>query len=265
MAIFLLKKYIMDISVIVPAYNEEKYIKKCLKSIKGQKTKLDYELIVSDCKSTDRTLKIAKRYADKIVIDDKKGAFCARNKGVLLAKDKILIFVDADTEVHSDYLESAWKKFNSDSSLAGLSYSFKFSKQTPALIFAEEITNDYLRMKSGLGRATLPGFNTCVLKDKFEKIGGFKDFLLEDTEFSRELLHIGKTEYSSEVKVVTSSRKLERMGLLGTLRYYFELNLIENNIDLRGSNFRPPFKIFRRIKNKIFQKALKNKTYKCIR
>lgn len=255
----------MDISVIVPTLNEEKYIKKCLKSIKKQKTKLDYELIVSDCKSTDRTLKIAKRYADKITIGEKKGAAYARNKGASLAEGGILIFVDADTEISPDYMESAWKKFNSDPSLAGLAYSFKFSKQTPALMFAEEITNDYLRMKSGLGRATLPGFNTCVLKNKFDKIGGYKNFLLEDTELSRELLLIGKTEYSSEIKVITSSRKLERMGLLGTLRYYFELNLIENDIDPRINNFRPPFKILNRIKNKIFQKALKNKTYKCIR
>ncbi len=221
----------MDISVIVPTYNEEKYIKKTLKAIVNQKTKLNYELIVSDCKSADRTVKIAKRYADKIIINDKKSVAYTRNKGASPAKGKILVFIDADTEIYSDYLESAWHRFKNDPSLIGLSYSFKFSKQTPSLIFAEEITNDYLRMKSSLGRATLPGFNTCVLKDKFDKIGGYKNFLLEDTELSRELLLIGKIEYLSDVKVVTSSRKLERMGLLGTLRYYFELNLIENNIN----------------------------------
>lgn len=255
----------MDISVIVPAYNEEKYIENTLKSIINQRTKLRYELIVSDCKSNDQTVKIVKRYTDKIIINDKKGVAYTRNNGALLAKGKILVFVDADTEIFSDYLESAWHKFKNDPSLIGVSYSFRFSKRTPSLIFAEEITNEYLRMKSNLGRATLPGFNTCVLKDKFKKIGGYKNFLLEDAELSRELLLIGKTQYLPAIKVITSSRKLERLGLLGTLRYYFELNLAENNINLRENNFKPPFKTLSKIKNKIFQKAIKNKSYKCVR
>lgn len=255
----------MDISVIVPAYNEEKYIKKCLKSITGQKTKLKYELIVSDCKSTDQTLKIAKRYADKIAISDKKGVAYSRNSGASLAKGEILIFIDADTEIASDYLELAWHKFKNNPSLIGLSFAFKFSKQTPSLIFAEEITNDYLIMKSKLEWTTLPGFNTCVFKDKFWKIGGYKNLLLEDVKLSKELLLIGKTEYLSEKKVITSSRKLEQMGLLGTLRYYFELDLMENNINLMESNIKLPFKTLNKIKKNILQKAIKNKIYKCIR
>lgn len=255
----------MDISVIVPTYNEEKYIKKTLKSIVNQKTDLAYELIVSDCSSDDRTVKIANRYADKIMKDDKKGAAHARNKGASIAKGKILIFIDADTIISPDYLESVWHKFNNDPSLAGISFAFKFSKQTPSLIFTEEIINDYFIMKSELGWTTLPGCNTCVLKDKFKKIGGYNNSLLEDAELSRRLLLIGKTEYSSVKKVITSSRRLEQMGLLGILRYFFELNLVENNINLNDNNFKPPLKALNRIKNKILQKAIKNKDYKCIR
>lgn len=255
----------MDISIIVPAYNEEKYIGKSLRSIRNQKTKLKYELIVSDSKSMDGTLKIAKKYADKIIISGRKGVAHSRNCGALSAKGEILIFIDADTEISPDYLDSVWHKFQNDSSLAGLSYAFKFSKRTPSLLFAEEITNDYLIMKSELGWATLPGFNTCILKDKFKKIGGYKNFLLEDAEFSRELLLIGKSRYLSCKKVITSSRKLEQMGLLGTLRYYLELNLVENNINFMENNFNLPLKTLKRIKNKILEKAIKNKAYKCIR
>lgn len=255
----------MDISVIVPSYNEEKYIEKSLKSIINQKTKLKYELIVSDCRSADQTFKIAKRYTDKIILSNKKGAAHSRNNGASLAKGEILVFIDADTEISSDYLESAWHKFKNNPSLIGLSFAFKFSKQTPYLIFAEEITNDYLIMKSKLGWTTLPGFNTCVLKDKFLKINGYKNFLLEDVKLSKELLFIGKTEYLSDKKVITSSRKLEQMGLLGTLRYYFELDLLENNINLMENNLTLPFKTLNKIKKNILQKAIKNKIYKCIR
>ena len=248
----------MDISVIIPAYNEEKYIEATLRSAKNQKTNLKRELIVVDCKSTDKTVKIAKRYADKIVVSPKRDVAIARNSGAAVARGKKLVFIDSDTEILPDYLEFIYKKFEKTPHLVGLSTSFKFSKQSPKLIFAEEVTNAYLIMRSQIGLATLPGFNTCVLKDKFEKVGGFKSGLLEDVQLSRDLNLLGKTEYLLEKKVITSSRKLERWGLLGTLRYYFELGLVENDFDL-------PFKKVNIVKKKVLEKAMKYKGRKHIR
>jgi len=248
----------MDISVIVPTYNEEKYIETNLKSIKNQKTDLDYEIIVSDCKSVDETVKIAKKYADKIIVCWKRDVAIARNKGASAAKGKILVFIDADTRILPDYLETIFKEFKKIPHLIGLSTSFKFSKQSPKLIFAEEVTNGYLLMRSRISRATLPGFNTCVLKDKFEKIGGFKSSLLEDVQLSKDLNLLGRTEYLPEKKVITSSRKLERMGVLGTLRYYFDLAIVENDIDL-------PFEKIERVKKKVLEKTVKHKDRKHIR
>ena len=248
----------MDISVIVPAYNEEKYIEATLRSVKNQKTSLKRELIVADCKSTDKTVEIAKRYADKIVVSPKRDVAIARNSGAAVARGRKLVFIDSDTEILPDYLEFIYKKFEKTPHLVGLSTSFKFSKQSPKLIFAEEVTNAYLIMRSQIGLATLPGFNTCALKDKFEKVGGFKSGLLEDVQLSRDLNLLGKTEYLLEKKVITSSRKLERWGLLGTLRYYFELGLVENDFDL-------PFKKVNIVKKKVLEKAMKYKERKHIR
>ena len=182
----------------------------------------------------------------------------ARNTGAAIAKGEILIFIDSDTQILSDYLEFIYKKFKKTSHLVGLSASFKFSKQSPKLIFAEEVTNGYLLMRSQIGRTTLPGFNTCVLKDKFKKIGGFKSGLLEDVQLSRDLNLLGKTEYFSEKKVITSSRKLEKWGVLGTLRYYFELGLAESDLDL-------PFERVNDVKNKVLEKAMKYKGRKNVR
>jgi len=248
----------MDISIIVPTYNEEKYIEENLKSIKNQKTNLNYEIIVSDCKSDDQTVKIAEKYADKIVISKKRSPAYARNTGVLAAKGKILIFIDADTKILPDYVEFIFRKFKKIPHLVGLSTSFKFSKQSPKLIFAEEITNSYLLMRSQLDRATLPGFNTCVLKDKFEKVGGFKNSVLEDVQLSKNLNLLGKVKYLPEKKVITSSRKLEKVGVLGTLRYYFDLAIVENDIDL-------PFKKVNGAKDKILDKITKYKNIENIR
>ena len=240
----------MDISIIVPAYNEEKYIEATLRSIKKQKTDLKYELIVADSKSTDKTVEIAEKYTDKIIISPKREAAATRNAGASIAKGKILVFIDSDTQIMPDYLEFIFKKFKDDPLLVGLSTSFKFSKQSPKLTFAEEVTNGYLLMRSELGRATLPGFNLCVLKTKFKKIGGFQSGLLEDVRLSKDLHLLGKTEYLSKKKVITSSRKLEKWGTLGTLRYYFELAVMENDIDL-------PFEKVNEVKKKILKKGLK--------
>ena len=53
----------MDVSVIIPTLNEEGNIRVCLKSITSQRTKSDYELIVCDGQSEDRTVEIAREYA----------------------------------------------------------------------------------------------------------------------------------------------------------------------------------------------------------
>ena len=59
---------IVDVSIIVPTLNEEKFIKQCLSSIVNQQTSLDMELIVVDGQSKDKTLDIAKNYADRVIV-----------------------------------------------------------------------------------------------------------------------------------------------------------------------------------------------------
>ncbi len=65
----------MKVSVVIPAYNEEKYIEDCLAAIEEQKDS-KVEIIVVDNKSTDCTGEIAERYADKVVREDKKMIDC---------------------------------------------------------------------------------------------------------------------------------------------------------------------------------------------
>ncbi len=233
----------MDVSVIVPTFNEEKYIEKCLKSIAGQKTDIKYEIIVSDGSSTDNTLKIAKKYTEKIIISRKKGVWHQRNLGAESAQGKILVFIDADTELLPSYLETIINAING--SVIAVSTAFKFSSQTPELKFAETVTNAYFLMRDRIGKATLPGFNICILKDAFNKVGGFKNILLEDVEISKDLRKRGKTRYLRSVKVITSSRKLDEMGILGTLRYYLELDLNKNLNNKKIAELSKKFKLLK--------------------
>lgn len=97
----------MDASIIIPVYNAEKYLKKCLESVINQKTKYKYEIIVINDGSTDNSLNILKIYSNKIKIIDKpnSGPGDSRNKGLELASGKYILFVDSDDYVSDNFVE----------------------------------------------------------------------------------------------------------------------------------------------------------------
>lgn len=92
------------ISIIIPAYNEEKYLPKLLECIKRQTYK-NYEIIIADANSKDKTTQIAKKYECRIV----KGGLPAagRNNGAKVAKGDILLFLDADSMIGRDFLKNS--------------------------------------------------------------------------------------------------------------------------------------------------------------
>jgi len=86
------------ISVIVPTYNEEKNIERCLKSLENQTIPRNkFEVIIVDGQSKDRTVEIAKKYADKVIQQKSKGVGGARNDGVEIARGNIIAVTDADS------------------------------------------------------------------------------------------------------------------------------------------------------------------------
>ncbi len=89
--------------------------------------------------------------------------------------------------------------------------------------------NAYFSVRDSLGRSTLPGFNINIRRKVFEETGGFKDVPLEDIELSINLRKIGSIRYFTDFYVITSSRRLEKMGLLGSIRYYIEMDLARKN------------------------------------
>jgi len=102
----------MLVSIIIPAYNEEKNIDSCLKSLLKQEISDDVEVIVIDNASKDKTAEIVSGYVDKypgkifLVRSDKNlGPGGARNLGAKIARGEILVFLDADMIFPSDFLK----------------------------------------------------------------------------------------------------------------------------------------------------------------
>lgn len=106
------------VSVIIPVYNVEQYLKQCLDSVLAQ-TLLDIEVICVNDSSTDGSLKILEEYAGKdrritVVTQPNRGAGAARNKGLSMATGKYLSFLDADDFFEPDMLKLAYEKAEED-------------------------------------------------------------------------------------------------------------------------------------------------------
>lgn len=103
----------MKLSIILPTYNNEKTIGECLKSIFMQEfPKKDFEVLLIDGGSIDKTLKIARKYNVKIIKNKKRNEEAARIIGIKKAKGKILVFIDADNIlIEKEWLEKMKEPF----------------------------------------------------------------------------------------------------------------------------------------------------------
>ncbi len=216
-----------ELSVIVPVLDEEKFLEATLASIVDQNTNKEFELIVSDNGSTDASLEIAKKYADRVVQCEERGIGPARHFGALSASEssKFFVFIDADTHIPGYYLSFIYEMFRANPDIVAFSTGFEFSERSDQIRLAEGVANNYFLMRDRIRSATLPGFNTAVRRDAYFKCGGYTNVLLEDVDFSRRITKLGTVKFFRHIKVMNSSRRLEVMGLLGTLYYYAQLDL----------------------------------------
>lgn len=125
----------LALSVVVPVYNRENYIKQCIDSILNQKTDLAFEVVVVDDGSTDKTGGILDSYSDgrlNIIHQDNKGFSGARNVGISESKGNYIMFVDSDDKLlpgaidnlmfcalntHADVVQGSYMKRFSDGTI----------------------------------------------------------------------------------------------------------------------------------------------------
>ncbi len=125
------------ISIIVPVYNNEKFLEKCLNSLINQTLK-DIEIICINDESTDKSVQILEKFANidkriQIINQTHSGPSIARNKGIKKAKGEYIGFVDSDDWVDLNFFEQLYinvKKYNADIGVAGIkrvrSYKWKY-------------------------------------------------------------------------------------------------------------------------------------------
>lgn len=205
----------MKVSVIVPAFNEEKYIRDCLKSIFDQEVLPD-EVIVVNNNSIDQTVAIAKEFPVRIVHETEQGMIQARNRGFNEAKYEIIARTDADTHVSSDWIKKIKLHFLDEQlvALSGPSYFY----ETPKALSPKTVFNlhqpYFLIMEQILRHDCLYGPNMAIRKEAWEKIKNtvcLNDHLVhEDIDLTIHLAPLGKILFDKTLIVTSSFRRFKR-------------------------------------------------------
>jgi hypothetical protein len=212
-----------DISVIIPALNEEKYLGRCLDSLVRQCRKNHAEIIVVDGGSSDRTVKIAKDYANTVLMEPAEPVGAARNIGARHAGGEILSFIDADTMACNDWLEVIARTFDFDSKAVGVTGPTLPYEGTQLDRLAYHVATGWAqRLSLKLGRPHVAGFNCAYRKSAFWNAGGFeKDRVLsEDVMLSLRMRHQGRILFNPDMIAHTSLRRIKKYGYPYLTTYY---------------------------------------------
>ncbi len=202
------------ISVVIPAFNEEGYLPKVLESLEMQ-TFNDFEVIVVDGASTDRTRDIAAKHG-KVVIEKRKGIGLARNIGVAHAKGELLFFTNADTSLSPSVLDVYAKAFDKRELVAATGPLVPIEETTKFIRFWYKFASVWLaKLSFWLGRPAIAGSNFSVRKSAFEKVGGFDTSFdtYEDLDLTMRLRNAGEIAYINEAIVATSTRRIRKWGI----------------------------------------------------
>jgi len=204
----------IDVSIVVPALNEENYIEKTLKALKAQDFEGKFEIIVADGDSEDKTVKIAKKYADKVVIEKTRTIAAGRQSGCRVATGKIIVFTDADSKAEKNWLRQLVEPFK-DAGVVGTFGTLIFEEPTRVEKWAcKTLFPFYLELFNWLGFSTGTGSNLAVRRDAYEHAGGFNVSLTtaEDIELLNRVRRFGKILFNRKAVVWVSPRRIRKWG-----------------------------------------------------
>ena len=179
----------MKASIIIPAFNAEKTIGKCLESVILQKPGFSFEIIVVDDGSKDKTFEVAKSFRKATVLRQKNaGPAVARNNGAKKAKADNLVFLDSDCVVSKNWLKEIINPLEKNS-IAGVQGIYKNrQKELIARFVHLEIEQRYEKMAKQKFIDFSGSYSAAYKKKVFQKMNGFDESFPmasgEDTDFS---------------------------------------------------------------------------------
>ena len=218
------------LSIVIPAYNEENFLPRCLKSIQAQVDAPPYEVIVVDNNSSDATPSIAKKYGARLISESQPGVVFARQAGLEAAKGDIVVSTDADTYYSTDWLHTIADFFEHNPNAAGLAGHYHFvkgplwAKIWPVMgaVWVKIIYNLFGKTIY-VSAANLAYRKSCMRAYNTNHPQGG-----DETEVLKELCKHGPVHVTLDNAVFTSSRRVNQgflHSILVTVGYYYFFNL----------------------------------------
>jgi glycosyltransferase involved in cell wall biosynthesis len=213
------------ISFIIPALNEEKRIAILIDNIKKLDKNYNYEIIVADGNSTDKTREIAEKMGAIIIRDNKdapKTIANGRNTGASLALGEIFIFCDADTVMKDPniFLAEVFLVFENPKIIGGAPSLSIFPDETnwKDKIF-HSLFNNIVRFSFMTKTPICGGQCQIVRENSFREVNGYNVNIVheEDSDLFRRLRKIGKLHFFSKLIVYESPRRYRKVGYLTLL------------------------------------------------
>ncbi|HEX9503677.1 MAG TPA: glycosyltransferase family 2 protein [Patescibacteria group bacterium] len=236
----------MKISFVIPAYNEEKFLRPCLQSILDEARAASHlvEIIVVNNASTDSTKQVALSFPGVIVVDElKKGLTHARVAGFRAATGDLVANLDADSMLTPGWINNVVNQFLRRPQLVAVSGPVIYhdmslgSNLLIRIYYYAAYVNYFLNRLLFRVCVLAQGSNLTVKKFALDKIGGYNDkivFYGEDTELGRRISKIGPVLFTFKIPIYTSGRRFYSEGLIVT-GFNYALNFFWINL------FRRPY------------------------
>ncbi len=222
----------MNLAFVIPAYNEERLIGKCVESVIAEvaRSGRPADIVVVDNNCTDRTAEIAASYPGvRVVKEPQKGLVSARDGGFKATTAELVANIDSDTIVPPGWLDTVYSEFEKDDQLVCLSGPYVYYDMSPWNRFLISLFYGLTKFIYWVNRyilrvgSVVQGGNFVFRRDAWIKAGGFNrdiKFYGEDTDVAVRLSKIGKVRWIFKLKMLTSGRRLAEEGVFRTAGTY---------------------------------------------
>ncbi len=217
------------VSVIIPTLNEEKFLPDLLTDLKNQSFH-DFEVIVADAGSTDKTREIAKESGAEVVEGGLPGV--GRNRGAQVAKGEFFFFFDADVRLPYDFLEKAYREIEEKFvDLATCEFRPQSELRLDKLLF--KASNLFVRINQRINPRAA-GFCLFISARLFRRIGGFDETvrLAEDHDLVERASKFRPLYFLESTYLMVSIRRLEKEGRFSLIKKYMQ---VEFHLFTKGS------------------------------
>ncbi|HVO43793.1 MAG TPA: glycosyltransferase family 2 protein [Aggregatilineales bacterium] len=221
----------ITITVIIPAYNEELLIARCLESVALQDPSPD-EILIVDNASTDHTAEIVTTFIQthpklnmKLIYETRRGCPAAREAGWRAASGSVIVHIDADEIMPVGWFRQVRDTLTRFPELGAFGGTVRFENAPPVIWAMQTIFNlVYPRIiKWTRGFPYLLGGMTVCKRELLEKMDGYSrrpDSQLEDFYLSEQAHRLGyKTRYFPSIYGIHSLRRYEQGGLAAFLKW----------------------------------------------